>query len=122
MLNKQSKYLKSNEHLWWKTENWEEQLKSGRPLEPFVLKMVDRAGFSCSLCNWTQRCSGCLISPDPKNNIVEFLKYCHVAIEWNSQMIEEEFNQLSNEIVRHKSTEEELIDEDDQIITLQSCL
>jgi ubiquitin C-terminal hydrolase len=37
-------------------------------------------------------------------------------------LLEEDFNQLANEIVRHKSTEEELIDEDDQIVTLQSCL
>ena len=53
ILNKQSKFLKSTEHLWWMKDNWEEQLKTGRPLEPFVLKMVDRAGFTCCLCNWT---------------------------------------------------------------------
>ena len=67
-----------------------------------MLKIVDRQGFSCSECNWIQKCSGCIIEPDDKL-IPDFMKKCHIAIEWNSELIEQEYNPNSNEIMRHNS-------------------
>ena len=79
-------------------------MKSGLKgsIKPFVLKMVDRQGYSCSQCNWVQRCSGCVIEPSSEL-IPDFLKKCHIAIEWNSALIEEEYNPTSAEIMRHPS-------------------
>ena len=50
------------------------------------------------------------------------MKYCHIAIEWESSMIEEFYNPAINENLKHQSSENVQIDEEDQIITLESCL
>jgi hypothetical protein len=87
-----------------------------------VLKTVDRQGYSCSQCNWVQKCSGCIIEPGI-SPIKDFLKKCHLAIEWHSNMIEEEYNPMSNEIMRHSSIESLLeTDDEEKVISLEKCL
>lgn len=68
--------------------------------------MVDRQGYSCSQCNWTDKCSGCVIEPTENICIFDWLKKCHIAIEWHSEMIEDDYNPTSNEIMRHSSINE----------------
>ena len=101
---------------WWQNPDWEkilDQKKDKGMLEPFVLKYVDHSGYSCSLCNWTQKCSGCVIEPSQDDRQTEFLKYCFIAIEWHSELIEEEYNSLSNENLKHYSTSQTQIDDED---------
>jgi len=125
ILRKDSKYLKKS-NLWWNQKNWRELMMSEKGkqgnLKPFVLKTVDRQGFSCSQCNWVQKCSGCVIEPNEGLQIKDFLKKCHLAIEWQSQMIEEEYNPTSNEIMRHPTIFSFEDDPDEQIISLENCL
>ena len=59
ILKKNSKFLEKDQ-LWWNQKNWNDLLSSKKEsgssrggLKPFVLKMVDRQGYSCSQCNWT---------------------------------------------------------------------
>lgn len=99
-----------------------ETIKKEGILQPFVLKWVDRNGYNCSRCNWTQRCSGCVIEPTDDEREVEFMKYCHIAIEWDSVMIEEEYNATANENLKHISSDKVELEEEDSIITLESCL
>ena len=54
--------------------------------------------------------------------IKDFLKKCHIAIEWHSNMIEEEYNPMSNEIVRHSSIEISETDDEEKVISLEKCL
>lgn len=108
ILKKNSRYFEK-ENLWWNEKNWKELLDSSADpkqrsgTQPFVLKMVDRQGYSCSQCNWTEKCSGCVIEPNETVCIYDWLKKCHIAIEWHSQMIEDEYNPTSNEVMRHSS-------------------
>jgi hypothetical protein len=80
---------------WWEQANWEDKLNSQHNKEeifkPFVLKVVDRSGFTCSLCNWMSMCSGCIMSPG-NEKIEDFFKKMHIAIEWHSILIEEDYN------------------------------
>ena len=97
---------------WWEQANWEDKLNSLHHKEeifkPFVLKVVDRSGYTCSLCNWMSMCSGCILTPG--NDIIEdFFKKMHLAIEWHSSLIEEDYNQEINEVIHHKSTEDKEI-------------
>jgi len=111
--------------LWWNSPNWKElasQNRKDKCLQPFVLKMVDRQGYSCAKCNWVDKCSGCLIEPSVNKLIPDFLKICHIAIEWDSEMIEEEYNPTSNEIMRHPSIYRFEDDVEDQIVSLEKCL
>ena len=63
-----------------------------------------------------------MIDPSEKP-IKDFLKKCFVAIEWNSSMIEEEYNATSNEILRHKSVSQFENDAaEESIISLEHCL
>ena len=127
ILKKNSKYL-DRENQWWNHKDWKqtldksEDLSSQSELKPFVLKMVDRQGYSCSLCNWTEKCSGCVIEPNETIPIFDWLKKCHIAIEWHSQMIEEDYDPTSNEMTRHRSTEEVETEVEEQIISLDKCL
>lgn len=50
LLHKNSKFLKK-ENLWWNQKDWPKEManrKEEKGLKPFVIKMVDRQGFSCS--------------------------------------------------------------------------
>jgi len=49
-------------------------------------------------------CSGCIVEPT-ETRFDELLKYCHLAIEWNSKVIEDQYNPTANDILRHKSSE-----------------
>lgn len=50
------------------------------------------------------------------------MKKCHIAIEWNSELIEQEYNPTSNEIMRHNSINMYQDDLEDQIVSLEKCL
>ena len=88
--------------------------------KPFVLKTVDRSGYSCSQCNWMQTCSGCILPPTD-DYLEDFFKKCHLAIEWHASLIEEDYNSQSNEVFHHSSTQDkEILDED--FVNLEDCL
>ena len=130
ILKKNSAYLPpqaGRQHLWWDSEasreaalHPEKASNSGQ-FKPFVLKYVDRQGYSCSKCNWLERCAGCIIEPTDEP-IPDFLRFCHIAIEWHSQMIEENYNPIANEIMRHVSVDKTQQDEEEQVISLEKCL
>lgn len=48
-------------------------------------------------------CSGCILSPT-EEYVEDFFKKCHLAIEWHSSLIEDEYNPSANEIIHHAST------------------
>lgn len=50
------------------------------------------------------------------------MKKCHIAIEWNSALIEEQYNPTSAEIMRHPSIYEHDDDVEDQIVSLERCI
>ena len=54
--------------------------------------------------------------------IDQFLKKAHIAIVWHSQMIEDEYNPSSNEILRHSSIMSEEADMEEEVISLEQCL
>lgn len=128
LLQKKSNYLSSEQQLkhvlWWTSKNWRDALSDGSTLKPFVLKYVDRQGYNCSKCNWVQRCSGCIVEPVEDTRIPEFMKHCHLAIEWDSGMIEEQYNPTVNEFLKHSSSDKAkvVVEQEDQIITLETCL
>ena len=66
-------------------------------------------------------CSGCILEPS-QMLIGDFLKKCHLAIEWNSQLIEEDYSPVSSEIMRHSSIYEHQADTQEQEISLEKCL
>jgi hypothetical protein len=110
---------------WWEQANWEDKLhslmnKEESSFKPFVLKIVDRSGYTCSQCNWMQMCSGCILPPSHEI-IDDFFKKMHIAIEWHSSLIEEDYNQEVNEVIHHPSTEDKEI-QDDGHINLEDCL
>jgi hypothetical protein len=90
MLKKTSKFFnvnaKSRELFWWQQDDWDAKMNGKRSsfLTPFVLKYVDRQGYSCSKCNWTMKCSGCIVPPTTNELIIDFAKYPHLVIEWQS--------------------------------------
>lgn len=65
-------------------------------------------------------CNGCILSPS--NDFIEdFFKKCHISIEWHSQLIEDDYNTQSNEVLHHSSTlDKEIVDE--EYINLEDCL
>lgn len=67
-----------------------------------------------------QICSGCMLPPT-EEYIEEFPKYVHLAIEWNSQVLEDDYNPQANEVLHHASTLDKEIIEDVQV-NLEDCL
>jgi len=65
-------------------------------------------------------CSGCVLPPT-EEFIDDFFKKIHIAVEWHSSLIEDDYNQLVNEVIHHKSTEDKDI-QDDGFINLEDCL
>ena len=65
-------------------------------------------------------CSGCILPPTDEY-IEDFFKKCHLAIEWPSNLIEEEYNTKANEVLHHSSTaiKDEKAEED---VHLDDCL
>ena len=63
-----------------------------------------------------------MIEPDATVPIDDFLKKCHIAIEWHSNMIEQEYSPTSNEIMRHNSIFDFEEDVEEKIISLDNCL
>ena len=124
ILKKDGKFI-PHDQLWWNQNDWKEKMNDAKfegGLKPFVLKTVDRQGYSCSQCNWVQKCSGCVIEPTEVIPIKNFLKQSHIAIEWHSKMIEQEYNPTSNEIMRHPSIYDFEEDVEEKIISLDNCL
>jgi hypothetical protein len=91
---------------WWERKDWKTFVKRDEGIyKPFVLKMVDRMGYACSQCHWTDKCSGCLIEPtDAPIFLEDLINNSFLAIEWNSQLLMENYNQTANEVVEHAST------------------
>lgn len=65
-------------------------------------------------------CSGCIVSPSDEY-IDDFFKKIHLAIEWHSTLIEDDYNQSVNEVIQHQSTEDKDI-QDNGFINLEDCL
>ena len=65
-------------------------------------------------------CSGCVLPPTDEY-IENFFKKAHLAIEWHSSLIEEDYNNSINEVIHHKSTSDKDI-QDDGYINLDHCL
>jgi len=66
-------------------------MENDQGLFPFCLKYVDRGGYNCAKCHWTLKCAGCIVEPEEKP-VFEFVKYCYIAIEWSSEIIENNYN------------------------------
>ncbi|CDW76980.1 ubiquitin carboxyl-terminal hydrolase 15 [Stylonychia lemnae] len=96
---KKSSIYHHKKNLWWEQKNWEEKLNFKpdeiQQYKPFVLKTVERSE--------------------------DFPRLCHLAIEWHSSIIEEDYNPAANEVIHHSSTQDkEIIDED--FVNLEDCL
>ena len=111
-------------NLWWEQRNWQSKLVKReseiQQFKPFVLKSVERSGFSCSSCSWMEMCSGCVIPPSDEF-IDDFFKKCHIAIEWHSGLIEEDYNPQNNEVIHHATTQDKDIIDEEQV-NLEDCL
>ena len=86
---------------------------------PFCLKFVDRNGYNCSKCHWTEGCAGCLIEPR-EEPIEDFVKHCYIAIEWHSEVIDKYYNPNVNVTMTNKPVENEI--ESQNVVSLASCL
>ena len=97
---------------WWERKNWREIVQSGQGIyTPFVLKAVDRLGYTCSLCHWNKKCSGCIILPSDAPIFEEdLIKKCFIAIEWHSKQLAENYNSLASEVIEHASTKKKNLD------------
>ena len=91
---------------WWERKNWRDISKDKHgTFSPFVLKAVDKTGYVCALCNWTEKCNGCIILPTDAPILEEdFIKKCFIAIEWHSKLLADQYNAQANEVVEHAST------------------
>lgn len=110
---------------WWeqKQEIWEDKFQTQKHelFKPFILKTVDRQGYSCSQCPWLKMCAGCPLLPTDEP-IEDFLKKgAHLAIEWHSSLIEEDYNSQVSEVIKHATTRDKDIQEDG-FINLEDCL
>lgn len=65
-------------------------------------------------------CSGCVLPPT-EEIIEDFVKKCHLAIEWSSDLIEEEYNHLATEVIQHASTRDETLKVEEHV-SLEDCL
>lgn len=79
---------------WWERRDWKTYIKKGDGLfKPFILKTVDRQGFACSKCHWTEKCSGCIIEPNDAPVFIEdLINNSFLAIEWNGAILQEFYN------------------------------
>jgi hypothetical protein len=55
-----------------------------------------------------EMCSGCILPPT-EEIIDDFVKKVHLAIEWHSSLIEEDYNNQVNEVINHESTQDKEI-------------
>ena len=120
---KKSSIYHDKRNRWWELPNWEEKYSSSMKddtFKPFVLKIVDRTGYCCSQCNWMDMCSGCLLPPS-EEFIEDFFKKMHIAVEWHSSLIEEDYDHEVSEVINHSSTLDKDI-QDDGHINLEDCL
>lgn len=65
VLVKDSRFL-DKKNLWWNQKDWPQVIatrEEEKGLKPFIIKMVNREGLGCSKCDWTRKCSGCIIEP-----------------------------------------------------------
>ena len=65
-------------------------------------------------------CNGCILPPT-EEYIEDFFKKSHLAIEWHSQLVEEDYNQAANEVLHHSSTQDKQIIEE-EFVNLEDCL
>ena len=71
---------------WWEKKNWNILVLDEKSIfTPFVLKVVDKTGYSCGLCHWIKKCNGCVIFPTDAPIFEEkLIRKSFIAIEWNS--------------------------------------
>jgi len=50
-------------------------------------------------------CSGCILPPTDAY-IDDFFLKCHLAIEWHSGLLEEDYNTQAGEVIHHPSTQD----------------
>ena len=72
--------------LWWEQTPLPDY-NGAKLLTPLVLKHVDGGGMSCSICNWSDKCHGCLVQP-VTNDAAELRnifvgKGTFIACEWD---------------------------------------
>ena len=81
-------------HRWWELKNWKQFVTNNEGIyKPFVLKTVDRSGYACSLCHWTDKCSGCILEPTDAPVFEENLhQKTFIAIEWHSSLLADHYN------------------------------
>lgn len=90
---------------WWETKNWKQTVKDpNNTFKPFILKTVDKSGYACSRCHWTEKCSGCIVEPTDSpvfmDNLVE---NSFLAIEWCNTSLTDNYNQAAHEVVEHST-------------------
>ncbi|TNV87076.1 hypothetical protein FGO68_gene9179 [Halteria grandinella] len=123
---KKSSIYHDRRNRWWEQAGWEEKLANAANhkddiFKPFILKTVDRSGYTCSQCTWMKMCSGCLLSPS-EEHLDDFFKKLHLAIEWHSSLIEEDYNEQVNDVIQHQSTQDKQIQQEEGAIQLEDCL
>ena len=63
-----------------------------------------------------------MIEPTEGTIIHDFLKNCHIAIEWHSSLIQNDYDPTSNEVLIHSSIHRFDDDFEERIISLDNCL
>jgi len=94
------------ENLWWEQENWDEILKMNSEsgvFTPFCIKTVEKGKNICSTCNILKRCNGCILPPSC-DIIEDFFPKSNLIIEWNSELIESQYNSSATDLIIHNST------------------
>ena len=102
-LDSSSPYRERN-NLWW-VSRYDLNQKQTRGYKPFVLKMVESDGMTCSKCSWLNKCFGCPINAS--DEIVPDLFYkTFLAVEWDAKLLESAYNTAASEIQLHRSVNE----------------
>ncbi len=120
ILKLDSKFRIAEKHWWNDKEEVLDYMRLGT-YNPFCLKIVNRDGFTCSHCHWTQFCAGCVLPPTD-TVIEDFYMKSTIAIEWCSHLIEEEYNVSANEVISHESMAEKDKGDESQQVMLDDCM
>ena len=90
-------------------------------MKPFVLKIIDQRSLTyCATCPWQKKCFGCAIEPSDKI-IPDFPAKVFIAIDWDKELIENDYNESANEKTQHPSYDQVRIDEKKESMTLDDC-
>lgn len=67
---------------------------------PFCIKTVEKNKNICSICNILKRCNGCILPPSGEI-IEDFFPKSNLVIEWNSELIESQYNSSATDLIIH---------------------